>query len=58
MFVLFIMLFLIYCMFFLCDGVDNVPFEEGQVLQFEEEMQQFGEEGKWTSTPTNSFWSQ
>jgi hypothetical protein len=26
-----------------------MPFEEGQALQFEEEMQQFVEEGKWNS---------
>jgi hypothetical protein len=34
-------------MFCLCDRVDDVPFKEGQEQQFEEETQQFDEEGKW-----------
>jgi hypothetical protein len=45
-------------MFCFCDRVDYVPFEEGQALQFEEEMQQFSEEGKWTSPLAYSALSQ
>jgi hypothetical protein len=58
MFVLFIVRSLILCMFCLCDRVDDVTFEEGQEQQYEEENQQFDEEGKWTSPPTCSILSQ
>jgi hypothetical protein len=46
LFALFVVLFLICSKFCLCDCVDNMPFDEGQPLQFEEETQQFVEEGK------------
>jgi hypothetical protein len=55
MFVLFVVLFRIFCMFCLCDRVDDVPFERDQEQQYEEENQRFDEEGKWTSPPTCSI---
>ena len=35
----------LFCLFCLCDRVDDVPFEQEQA--FEEENQQLNEEGKW-----------
>jgi hypothetical protein len=50
---------LLFCVCFcLCDRVDDVMFEEGQEQRYEEENQQFGKEGKWTSPPTYSILSQ
>ena len=45
-------------MFSLRDRVDNAPFEENQEQQYEEENQQFGKEGKWTSSTAYSVLSQ
>jgi len=58
LFLLFYVLFLILCMFCLCDRVDDMPFEGNQEQQFEEEQQQFVKEGKWTSPPVYSILSQ
>ena len=54
---LFYVLFLILCMFYLCDRVDNALFEGNQEQVYEEENQQFDKEGKWTS-PAYSTLSQ
>jgi hypothetical protein len=53
LFVLFGLLILIFYMFCLCDPIDDVPFKEAQEQQFEEEIQQFDEEGKWTLSVFN-----
>ena len=45
MFVPFVMLFLMYCMFCLRNRVDNAPFKGNQEQQFDKETQQFGKEG-------------
>ena len=42
-------------MFCLCGRVDDVLFEGNQDQPFEEEQQQFGKEGKWTSPPAFSI---
>ena len=55
---LFGVLFLILLYISFCDLVDDVPFEEGQEQQFEEESQQFDEEGKWPSPLHILFLSQ
>ena len=39
----------LYCLFFLCDRVDDVPFEGEQEQAFEEDFQQLAKEGKWPS---------
>jgi hypothetical protein len=56
-------IYTVFCLLFgvcfcLCHHVDDVTFEEGQEQQYEEENQQFDEEGKWTSLPTCSILSQ
>ena len=38
-----------YCLFCLCDHVDDVPFEGEQEQAYEEEFQQLAEEVKWPS---------
>ena len=43
-----------YCLFCLCDRVDDVPFEGEQEQVYEEENQQLNEEGKWISPFTCS----
>ena len=58
LFLLFYLLFLILCMFCLRDRVDNTFFEGNQEQVYEEENQQFGKEGKWTSPPAYSILSQ
>jgi hypothetical protein len=58
MFVLFVVLFLICCMFCLCDHIGDALFKEVQGQQFEEETQQCDEEGKWPSPPAYSVLSQ
>ena len=37
----------LFCLFCLCDHVDDVPFEGEQEQAYEEENQQLNEEGKW-----------
>jgi len=54
-FTIFILFLILYCLFFLCDRVDDVPFEGEQEQVYEEENQQFDEEGKWTSASTCSI---
>jgi hypothetical protein len=44
-------------MFCLCDRVADSSFKGNQEQQYEEENQQFGKEGKWTSPPTYSVLS-
>ena len=58
LFLLFYVLFLILCMFCLCDRVDDMPFEGNEEQQFEEEQQQFVKEVKGTSPPVYSILSQ
>ena len=58
LFILFYVLFLILYICFLCDSVDDVPFEGDQEQVFEEENQQFGEEGKWSSPSSYSILAQ
>ena len=50
--------FLFVVCFYLCKRVDNVSFERNQEQVYEEENQQFGKEGKWTSLPVYSILSQ
>ena len=38
---------LLFVYFYLCDCVDDLPFEGDQEQVYKEENQQFGEEGKW-----------
>ena len=38
-----------YCLFFLCDRVNDVPFEGELEQAYEEDFQQLAEEGKWFS---------
>ena len=47
----------LYCLFFLCDRVDDVPFEGDQEKAFEEDFQQLAEEGKWPSPSAYSILS-
>ena len=52
------MLFLIYCLFYLRDRVDNAPFKDNQEQQYKEKTQEFGMEDKWTSPIVYSILSQ
>ena len=47
----------LYCLFCLCDRVDDVPFEGDQQQAFEEDFQQLAEEGKWPSPSAYSILS-
>ena len=49
---------LFVCLFYLCDRVDDVPFEGDQEQAYEEDFQQLAEEGKWLSPSTYSILSQ
>ena len=55
LFLLFCTISYLYCLFFLCDRVDDVPFEQEQEQAYEEENQQLNEEGKWISPSTCSI---
>ena len=39
----------LYCLFFLCDRVNDVPFEGELEQAYEEDFQQLAEEGMWPS---------
>ena len=39
----------LFCLLYLCDRVDDVPFEGEQEQAYEEEFQQLAKEGKWIS---------
>ena len=39
----------LYCLFRLCDRLDDVSFEGDQEQAFKEDFQQLAEEGKWPS---------
>jgi len=45
----------LYCLFFLCGRVDDVPFEGEQEQAYEEDFQQIAEEGKWPSPSAYSI---
>ena len=45
-------------LFFLCDRVDDMPFEGDQEQVFKEENPQFDEEGKWPPPSAFSILSQ
>ena len=45
----------LYCLFFLCDRVDDVSFEGEQEQAYEEDFQQLAEEGKWHSPSAYSI---
>ena len=55
LFLLFVVLFFVFYLFCLCERVDNASFEGNQEQVYEEENQQFGKEGKWTSPPAYSI---
>jgi len=57
LFLLFFIVSYLYCLFFLCDRVDDVPFEGEQEQAFEEDFEQLAEEGKWPSPSAYSILS-
>ena len=58
LFLLFCTISYLYSLFFLCDRVDDVPFEGEQEQAFVEDFQQLAEEGKWPCPSAYSTLSQ
>ena len=48
-FTIFVLFLILYCLLFLCDRVDDVPFVGEPEQAYEEDFQQLAEEGKWPS---------